>query len=1380
MDNKTGLDKWTINRIGLINFWLYDEETFDFFDGRLLLRGSNGSGKSVTMQSFIPLLLDGNKSPERLDPFGSRARRLENYLLGEDGGQEENTGYLYMELKKPRTGVLITIGMGLRARKGKALDFWGFAITDGRRVGEDFFLYKNMGDKIPLTRTELKNRIAAGGEVMDGQGDYMAMVNRLLFGFETLEEYDEMIKLLVQLRTPKLSKDFKPTVIYEIMNNSLQPLSDEELRPMSEAIENMDGIKVQLDVLKEGKKAADRLMQEYQRYNRFILWEKAQSYAGNHSKLSNALKEAAQLEAEGQEHLKRHQDSEEEGLRLKQRQAALEHRREQLRQHDSFKAHEEVDKIRLLLLELEEDHRIKGESVKGKRERERLVNGELKRCHNESVEQEEKLDQVLLEMNGLAETLKYDAFVFMEKELRDSLTRSYSFKLHRGETDKLREQIVQARKALEQEKTASLAYDKALAQVEQTRREKESARREFEKNEGALSDVKTRYVEEVYGWEGGNSLLKLSPERLQELNRAVWQYGGEGTFDDIVKEARDGSQIIENGFHREIAEREAVRVRLEEQLEEKKRELEQWKAQIDPEPLRSPKVEANRNRLAKAGIPHLPVYMAVDFREYLDEACKGRIEESLLDLGILDALIVPEEYKDKVMDMDPDMGDRYLFARPLFFTNDSSALLRPVAPESGAVTGEHIDNVLKSIQLEYSPERLYIGENGEYGMGMLQGRASHCYTPRFLGVEARRNYRRENIARVEEEISALMEKRGGEAAAIAFIKERVAQLRLELKAFPAKEGLEEAYRLLKEAEFHLEVLTRELISKEGSADKLYAELKAVRGRVYELTAKMELSVTLEAYEEAEEAIGQYRDNLSDLENKHIKLLECQARVQSLTAQLDGLSEDLDALFLDLRKLQSTIQENKDKKQNFEALLKELHFDEIKVEIESCLKELSLIPNALEEAIRSAQTNKEQMKAAQEKLEAKKKDILLLQKGDLLYRECFAEEYVLGYVLQEETQDFLKTARHASQALSGGDRAQKTREDYGSSLQERYHEIRHHLTEYNLIMEHRFSDSRGEEELSEAIAPLRKRLDFRARVQGKSVDFMTLASTLAESIEENEKLLRESDRQLFEDILANTVGKKIRDRIYHSEQWVKKMNGLMEGMNTSSGLSFSLSWKNRVAETEEQMDTRALVDLLKSDAGLLNESQMDRLSSHFRSKIALARKAMEDKGAFQATFHTIMKEILDYRKWFEFQLFYVKTGEQRRELTNNAFDRFSGGEKAMAMYVPLFSSVYARYEGGRADCPRIISLDEAFAGVDENNIRDMFKLIEELRFNFIINSQILWGDYDTVPRLSICELIRPNNADFVSVIRYGWNGSTKSLLSSGDIKASTLKEGGGEA
>ena len=42
--------EWQINRIGMLDFWYYDEQEFEFLDGRMLLRGANGSGKSVTMQ----------------------------------------------------------------------------------------------------------------------------------------------------------------------------------------------------------------------------------------------------------------------------------------------------------------------------------------------------------------------------------------------------------------------------------------------------------------------------------------------------------------------------------------------------------------------------------------------------------------------------------------------------------------------------------------------------------------------------------------------------------------------------------------------------------------------------------------------------------------------------------------------------------------------------------------------------------------------------------------------------------------------------------------------------------------------------------------------------------------------------------------------------------------------------------------------------------------------------------------------------------------------------------------------------------------------------------------------------------------------------------
>ena len=80
--------RWKMNRMGFVNFWLYEEETFTFEDGKLLLRGQNGSGKSITTQSFIPFILDGDRTPSRLDPFGSSDRKMEYYFLGRKAGRK--------------------------------------------------------------------------------------------------------------------------------------------------------------------------------------------------------------------------------------------------------------------------------------------------------------------------------------------------------------------------------------------------------------------------------------------------------------------------------------------------------------------------------------------------------------------------------------------------------------------------------------------------------------------------------------------------------------------------------------------------------------------------------------------------------------------------------------------------------------------------------------------------------------------------------------------------------------------------------------------------------------------------------------------------------------------------------------------------------------------------------------------------------------------------------------------------------------------------------------------------------------------------------------------------------------------------------------------
>ena len=291
-------DRWKMNRIGFVNFWLYDEEDFEFVDGKLLLRGQNGSGKSITTQSFIPFVLDGDRTPSRLDPFGSSDRRMEYYFLGEEE-KDESTGYLFLEFKKEGTEECRSIGIGQRAKRGKPMDFWGFVILDGKRIGYDLWLYKTVGtSKIPLDKREMKTLLGEENFFTDSQSEYKKHVNQYIFGFRKEEQYEQFIRLLVKVRAPKLSKEFKPTKVYEILNDSLQTLTDEDLRAMVDAMEKMDEIQDSLEMLNRAFADIKIIRNEYTRYNQYMLAKKAQAYLQKKQEVEEAQKELDQQERE--------------------------------------------------------------------------------------------------------------------------------------------------------------------------------------------------------------------------------------------------------------------------------------------------------------------------------------------------------------------------------------------------------------------------------------------------------------------------------------------------------------------------------------------------------------------------------------------------------------------------------------------------------------------------------------------------------------------------------------------------------------------------------------------------------------------------------------------------------------------------------------------------------------------------------------------------------------------------------------------------------------------------------------------------------------------------------------------------------------------------
>ena len=336
--------------------------------------------------------------------------------------------------------------------------------------------------------------------------------------------------------------------------------------------------------------------------------------------------------------------------------------------------------------------------------------------------------------------------------------------------------------------------------------------------------------------------------------------------------------------------------------------------------------------------------------------------------------------------------------------------------------------------------------------------------------------------------------------------------------------------------------------------------------------------------------------------------------------------------------------------------------------------------------------------------------------------------------------------------------ERTPERMGEALRNNYQQHNNTLLKYQPKIELVFDD---------AARPgmLRQRLCISLQWEGKELSLYGFIQELQTKIELTAALLEEKDRELFENILAETISHKLRARIEESQQWTKNMTDLMGTLKTSMGLTFRLDWKAKKAEGESQLDTEQLVRLLNKDRALLTREDSQRVSMHFRAKVKQARQDAALEGQM-VSYADLIRDVLDYRAWYEFHLLYERDGEPRKELTDRAFNKFSGGEKAMAMYVPLFAAVSAQYQKGGPHCPMLLALDEAFAGVDERNISAMFELVGVLDFDYIMNSQALWGCYANVKSLDIAELHRPGNASVVTILHYHWNGAQRVLEGDG--------------
>ena len=339
-------ERWKPLRAGLVDMFYYDQEEFWFHDGRLLLRGNNGTGKSKVLALTLPFLLDGDLAPHRVEPDGDRQKRMEwNLLLGGKHPSPERLGYTWLEFGRrgaDGTEEFCTIGCGLKAVAGRGIARHWFFVTSQRPGGE---LQLLPDSRVPLTREKLREEIGQHGFVYDRAADYRRAVDEHLFGLGP-HRYEALVNLLIQLRQPQLSKKPDEKLLSRALTEALPPLSPGLVTTVAEAFRGLDEERDALRSLAEAQEAATAFLGHYRRYAKVAAKRKAAGprlTQSRYEQLGRDLAAAEEAFTAAQQQL---DEAQRELTQLEEQRTELEARQNALQADPAMRDAERLDQLR--------------------------------------------------------------------------------------------------------------------------------------------------------------------------------------------------------------------------------------------------------------------------------------------------------------------------------------------------------------------------------------------------------------------------------------------------------------------------------------------------------------------------------------------------------------------------------------------------------------------------------------------------------------------------------------------------------------------------------------------------------------------------------------------------------------------------------------------------------------------------------------------------------------------------------------------------------------------------------------------------------------------------------------------------------------------------
>jgi uncharacterized protein (TIGR02680 family) len=757
-----------------------------------------------------------------------------------------------------------------------------------------------------------------------------------------------------------------------------------------------------------------------------------------------------------------------------------------------------------------------------------------------------------------------------------------------------------------------------------------------------------------------------------------------------------------------------------------------------------------------------PLWQVVDFHEDVGEAERAGLEAALESAGLLDAWVAPDGWL-----LDPGTHDVIVTAGAPA-TPNLGAALRPAVdrddPRAAALGDATVAAMLAGIGLGTGSAESWVDPIGRWRLGVAEGAWAKA-SARFIGRGAREAARRRRLAELAREIAEAEAAVGAADAAREGVEARQGALEAELARVPDDQPLRHAHAAAVVTLADLQRREQDVTDQEGvGAEATTAAARAEEDRD-QAAADLGLPTDPDALQAVRDAVAAYR-----------------VAVARLWPEVRGHADRLSGLAASERELREAAEDVRRRAEEAGSTEAEAHAaerrrDTLRQSIGATVAELGARLQATNAEVARLDGETKRLSRARLDLtarvgEAQGRERELVAKLDedtgrraraTTAFQRFAATGLLATAQPEldlpdpsapwAPDPAVRLARRVEQALAEVDAHDAAWERVQHELIHGFKELADALSRYG----------------HEATADLTEdRYVVAVVFQGQRRTPDELVGLLGEDIDHRERMLSAKERELLEEHLVNEVASHLQELIADAEDQVGQMNDELEERPTSTGMRLRFRWEPLPDGPQGLAEARRRLLRQASDAWSVEDRTA--VSAFLQEQIA-AERARDDSG----TWLEHLTAALDYRAWHRFTIERWQDGRWRP-----AAGPASSGERVLTVTLPLFAAASAHYRSAQPAAPRLVLLDEAFAGVDDDARAKCMGLLATFDLDFVMTSEREWGCYPTVPGLSIHQLSRREGIDAVHITRWEWDGRSRTRVESvRQATVPTAEEGDGQ-